>query len=121
MDQPFENDIKEQVMKAAEELIREARYTRPGDLFVLGCSTSEVMGEVIGQGSNERIGEIIIESLLPVMKRHELHLAVQGCEHINRALVVEREIMLRDNLEEVNVLPALHAGGACSIDRKSVV
>lgn len=115
MDQQLENDIREQIMKAAEELIREARYTRPGDLFVLGCSTSEVMGEVIGQGSNERIGEVIIESLLPVMKKHELHLAVQGCEHINRSLVVEREIMLRDDLEEVNVLPALHAGGACSM------
>ncbi|NLA96105.1 MAG: TIGR01440 family protein [Clostridiaceae bacterium] len=107
--------IRRDLVSAAEELIKEALYTRPGDLFVLGCSTSEVMGEAIGKGSNLEVGEVIIEALLPVIRGHKLHLAVQGCEHINRALVVEREIMLRDDLEEVNVIPELHAGGACSM------
>ncbi len=101
--------------RVVEELIKEARHSRPGDLFVLGCSTSEVVGETIGKGSNMETGEAIIKALLPVIRRHKLHLAVQGCEHINRALVVEREIMLRDDLEEVNVIPRLHAGGACSM------
>ncbi|NLB28220.1 MAG: TIGR01440 family protein [Clostridiaceae bacterium] len=107
--------IRHELAAAAEELIKEAPYTRPGGLFVLGCSTSEVIGVAIGKGSNRDVGEAIIEVLLPVIRRHKLHLAVQGCEHINRALVVEREIMLRHDLEEVNVIPQLHAGGACSM------
>ncbi len=107
--------IRRDLERAAEELIREARYTRAGDIFVLGCSTSEVIGLTIGQGSNQEIGTLIVASLLPVVRRHGLYLAVQGCEHINRSLVIEREILLRDRLEEVNVRPALHAGGACAV------
>ncbi|HHX29804.1 MAG TPA: TIGR01440 family protein [Clostridiaceae bacterium] len=107
--------LKENLEAAAEELIREARYSKPGDLFVLGCSTSEVLGLAIGKGSSEETGRLIIENLLPVIRRHGLYLAVQGCEHINRALVVERDYLLAHDLEEVNVLPALHAGGAASM------
>ncbi|HPX93179.1 MAG TPA: TIGR01440 family protein [Bacillota bacterium] len=108
-------EIRRQVEKAAEELIREARYSKEGDLFVLGCSTSEVAGQMIGKASNQDVGKAIIETLLPLLRRHGLHLAVQGCEHINRALAVEREVMLDYDLEEVNVVPQLHAGGACSM------
>lgn len=112
----FDHDIlRRDLATAAEELILEAHNSRPGDLFVLGCSTSEILGVQIGKGSSEEIGELIIETLLPVLQRHGFNLAVQGCEHINRSLVVERKIMLRDRLEEVNVIPALHAGGACSV------
>ena len=107
--------IRRQVEEAAEAVIREARYTREGDLFVLGCSSSEVVGAAIGKASSQEVGQAIIQAILPVIQRHKLHLAVQGCEHINRALVVERAIMLRDDLEEVNVIPQLHAGGACSM------
>ncbi len=107
--------IKKQISDAAQELIREARYSRSGDIFVLGCSTSEVLGLQIGKGSSQEVGSLIIETLIPVVKAHGLHLAVQGCEHINRSLVVERDVMLQNRLEEVNVVPALHAGGACSV------
>lgn len=110
-----DHEISQALSQAAEELIHEARHTKIGDIFVLGCSTSEVLGMAIGKGSNEAMGALIIRSLLPVIEKHQLKLAVQGCEHINRSLVVEREIMLRDDLEEVNVIPALHAGGACSM------
>ncbi len=107
--------IKKQISDAAEEIIREARYSRSGDIFVLGCSTSEVLGLQIGKGSSQEVGSLIIETLIPVVKAHGFHLAVQGCEHINRSLVVERDVMLQNRLEEVNVVPALHAGGACSV------
>lgn len=107
--------IKEQVARAAAELIAEARYSRPGDLFVLGCSTSEVIGQAIGKASSEEVGQAIIQALLPVVLDHGFQLAVQGCEHINRSLVVERAVMIREDLEEVNVLPRLHAGGAASM------
>ena len=107
--------IRRDLRAACQELISEARYTRPGDLFVLGCSTSEILGQAIGQASNQELGQLVIESLLPLVRRHQLHLAVQGCEHINRALVLERQVMLDRDLEEVSVIPALHAGGACSM------
>jgi len=107
--------IRKQVTDAAEELIKEAHYTRHGDIFVLGCSTSEVLGIQIGKGSSQEVGSLIIETLIPIVKTHGLNLAVQGCEHINRSLVVERNVMLQNRLEEVNVVPALHAGGACSV------
>ncbi len=107
--------IKKQLTDAVEELIKEARYSRPGDIFVLGCSTSEVLGLRIGKGSSQEAGSLIISTLIPLIKAYGFFLAVQGCEHINRSLVVERVVMLRDQLEEVNVIPALHAGGACSV------
>lgn len=107
--------IKADLERALDELVREARYSRPGDLFVLGCSSSEILGQKIGQGSSQEAGHLVVATLLPLLGRHGFHLAVQGCEHINRSLVVDRSLMVRDRLEEVNVVPALHAGGAAAM------
>ena len=115
MDTKFLEDIKTAVKNAAEEVIAEAKYSHPGDFFVLGGSSSEILGEQIGKGSSQEVGSAVIEALLPVIRKHGFQLAVQGCEHINRALVVEREAMRNHDLEEVNVLPQLHAGGAMSV------
>ena len=86
-----------------------------GDIFVLGCSSSEVMGGVIGQNSSQEVGVVIIKALVDVLQKRGIYLAVQGCEHLNRALVVERELALEKGLEIVSVLPTLDAGGACSV------
>jgi len=86
-----------------------------GDLFVLGCSTSEVAGGQIGKDSNLDVGEVIIKTLLANLTPKGINLAVQGCEHINRSLVVEKSVAKHNNLEVVSVVPALHAGGAASI------
>ncbi len=110
-----EGAIRKALQSACEELIAEAVFSREGDFFVLGCSTSEILGIRIGQGSSMATGELVIDTLLSVIREHGFHLAVQCCEHLNRALVVERDIMLRDRLEEVNAVPALHAGGACAL------
>lgn len=107
--------IKEDLTLALEDLVKEARHSRPGDLFILGCSSSEVLGHRIGKGSSEEVGELIIQSLLPLLKAHGFQLAVQACEHLNRALVVEREVMEALDLEEVNAVPALDAGGAAAL------
>lgn len=107
--------IKDQVIQAAEDLVEEAKYSKPGDIFVLGGSSSEISGEQIGKGSRQELGDAVIEALLTVTKKYGFHLAVQGCEHINRALVVEREVMEEFDLEEVNVIPQLHAGGAFTV------
>ncbi len=107
-------DIKKIVREAAEELLEKSGI-QAGEIFVLGASTSEVKGLVIGKASSTEVGEAIVETLLEVLRPKGIYLAVQGCEHINRALVIEREALEKYNLEEVTVIPALHAGGACSM------
>lgn len=107
--------IKEEAAEAARELVQEAVYSRPGNFFILGCSTSEVHGQTIGKASNKEIGRVIVEAILAVCEEHGLYLAVQGCEHINRALVVERAAAEAHHLLEVNVIPQFDAGGAASV------
>lgn len=88
---------------------------RKGDLFVLGCTTSEIVGGHIGKNSSQEVGQWVIKTLLDILKPAGIQLAVQGCEHLNRALVVERSVAEAKNFEIVEVRPALHAGGACSV------
>ncbi|MGT2934170.1 TIGR01440 family protein [Streptococcus catagoni] len=83
-----------------------------GQIFVLGLSSSEVIGGRIGKNSSLEIGQIIVRVILEELSNRGIYLAVQGCEHINRALVVEKKIALQKDLEIVNVLPTLHAGGS---------
>ena len=97
-----------------QEVLAKAQL-KAGDIFVLGCSTSEIAGGVIGKNSSQEIGEWVVETLLAILSERQIFLAVQGCEHLNRALVVERAAQERYNLEEVAVVPQLHAGGACSV------
>lgn len=85
-----------------------------GSVFVLGCSTSEIIGERIGSHSTLAVGEMIVSTLLQKLKERKLFLAVQGCEHINRALVVERQVAERFGFEIVTVVPSLQAGGAAA-------
>lgn len=84
-------------------------------ILILGCSTSEVLGHRIGQGSSMAVAEVLLPPLLERVHQQGLFLAVQGCEHINRALVVEAACLDHYRLEEVTVLPALHAGGAMTV------
>ncbi|MHC5188187.1 TIGR01440 family protein [Enterococcus cecorum] len=109
---------KEQLIRELTTITREVlakARLKAGDIFVLGCSTSEIAGGVIGKNSSKEIGEWVVETLLAILSEQQIFLAVQGCEHLNRALVVERAAQERYNLEEVAVVPQLHAGGACSV------
>ena len=83
-----------------------------GDIFVLGLSSSEVVGGHIGQNSSLEVGQVIVKTILDILEEKGIFLAVQGCEHLNRALVVERSLAKKKDLEIVNVLPTLHAGGS---------
>lgn len=83
-----------------------------GDIFVLGLSSSEVVGGRIGQNSSLEVGQVIVKTILDILEEKDIFLAVQGCEHLNRALVVERALANKKDLEIVNVLPTLHAGGS---------
>lgn len=103
--------IREQAAEAARLLIQ-AAAPKGGELCVIGCSTSEVVGERIGSASNADVAKAIMAGLLPVLREAGVYVAVQGCEHINRSLCVERDCMERYHLAEVWVEPWLHAGGA---------
>ncbi|MEG1523897.1 MAG: TIGR01440 family protein [Clostridia bacterium] len=104
-------EITNSARRAAEILV-ESGHPKIGEIFVVGCSTSEVMGKRIGSASNEDAAAAIMDGILPIIMEAGLHLAVQGCEHINRALCVPRVCMERYDLQEVWVRPWLHAGGA---------
>ena len=108
------NDIAINVKKGLVELLNVADL-EPEDIVVLGCSTSEIQGEKIGKHSNLDIGRVVIKTVLSVLKPLKLHLAVQGCEHLNRALVIERTVAKQNGFEQVTVYPSLHAGGAGQI------
>lgn len=85
---------------------------KKGQIFVLGLSSSEVIGGVIGKNSSREIGQVIVKTILEACTQRGVYLAVQGCEHLNRALVLERDVAEQKGLEIVNVLPSLHAGGS---------
>lgn len=92
--------------------IVERSAIKKGQIFVLGLSSSEVAGGLIGKNSSSEIGEVIVKTILDVLNERGIYLAVQGCEHLNRALTVERELAEKKELEIVNVIPNLHAGGS---------
>ncbi len=112
--------IKEQMKAALSELMEAAKDNiKPGDILVIGCSSSEIMGKCIGTGSSEEAACAVMDVLLPTVREYGLFLAVQCCEHLNRALVVERACMEKYDLNQVWVMPQLHAGGAMAMQAMS--
>lgn len=103
--------IEQQAKAAAEELL-EAAQLKPGQIVVVGCSTSEVRGAKIGSFGSEEIAESILSGLLAACQRYQVRLAIQCCEHLNRALVVTRSTMEQYRLDEVSVRPVAKAGGS---------
>lgn len=111
----FMLDLESQIKKDLAAVVlewTESGYLKQGDLFVIGCSTSEVAGEHIGTSGSEQIGQFIFETLEDLKSQTGIQLVFQCCEHLNRALVVERETMIHHKLEEVSVIPQPHAGGS---------
>lgn len=107
----FLHDITAQTREAMESLLSQAKC-KPGDLVVVGCSSSEVLGSKIGTASSPEVAQAILDGLLPVLSQHGLRLAAQCCEHLNRALIVERSTADAFGYEAVNVVPQPKAGGS---------
>ena len=95
---------------ALMEEIGEKANLQKGHIFVVGCSTSEVIGSTIGTNSSPEIAGVIFKALLEYAKKKEIYLAFQCCEHLNRAIVVEKEAL--PHAETVNVVPQPKAGGS---------
>ena len=111
--------VKTDAVAAVREYCREVPLL-PGQLLVVGCSTSEVGGSRIGSAGSLAIADVILQALLSELLPLQVSLAVQCCEHLNRTLVVERSVMEFYRLEEVCVYPAPHAGGslaACAMQK----
>jgi len=104
-------ELRRQAAAAAEELCRTARLTA-GQTVVVGCSTSEITGERIGSSSSPEAADAVVSGLMDVFAPRGIRLAAQCCEHLNRALIVERETAAALGLEIVNVVPMPKAGGA---------
>lgn len=107
--QPEFNTIRDDIVKATEELCEVAKLTRD-QILVVGCSTSEVCGSKIGTDSAPEVGCILVEAILSVLRPRGIYLAAQCCEHLNRAIIIERSAV--PALEQVNVIPAPKAGGS---------
>ena len=105
------NKIQQQTATVVTELLDVAGL-RPGDLLVVGCSSSEVAGEKIGTHSSMEVAGAVVEALLPVLRERGVCLAAQCCEHLNRALIVEAETAQKNGWPAVNVLPQPKAGGS---------
>jgi uncharacterized protein (TIGR01440 family) len=104
--------IKEsEQFKELLDSLQESADFAPGSLIVLGASSSEVLGEVIGTGTSAPLAAALLPVILDWAKKHGLLIAVQCCEHINRSLVVEKTCAERFGLEAVSVVPRPGAGG----------
>ena len=103
--------IKKQAETAVRELI-EVAALKKGDLLVIGCSSSEIVGEHIGKGSSLEAARAVFEGIYPILQEKGIFLAAQCCEHLNRALIVENEYAEAHGLEVVTVRPMPKAGGS---------
>ena len=108
-------ELKNEIFRtldAAVDALCKAGSIQPGGVIVLGCSTSEVAGARIGKGSVPELGEVIAEAMLAACAAHSVNAAFQCCEHLNRALIMERAAAEKRGYEAVCVVPQVKAGGS---------
>lgn len=104
-------EIAAQARTAVNELIEIAKLSE-GDLFVIGCSSSEIGGHKIGSDSSVEIGQTVFNAVHSVLKEKGIYLAAQCCEHLNRAIILEKEAARKYGLTIVNAVPQPKAGGS---------
>ena len=103
--------ITEQARAAVTGLL-DAANLKAGDIFVVGCSSSEVLGGRIGKASSLEAAQAVFEGIYPVLKERGIWLAAQCCEHLNRALIVESACAGQYGYDPVCVVPQPKAGGS---------
>ena len=103
------DEIRRQAAQAAALLCEKANL-HAGQLVVVGCSTSEICGSRIGSDSRPEVANVVFDAIYGELKSRGIDLAAQCCEHLNRALIVERAAA--GNADVVNVVPQPKAGGS---------
>ena len=103
--------IKHDATIAVTELLDVAKL-QAGDLLVIGCSSSEMVGEKIGTHSSLDAANALVDAILPLLNERGVAIAVQCCEHLNRAIVTDADTARRYGYEPVNVVPQPKAGGS---------
>jgi len=104
-------ELKQAAASAAKEIIETAKLVE-GDILVVGCSSSEVVGKKIGSDSNENVAAALFEGIWEEAKNANVYLVAQCCEHLNRALIMEEAAAKAYGLARVNVVPQKKAGGS---------
>ena len=111
MTEAFKQQIETEARQAVTELLAQANLKK-GDVFVVGCSSSEIVGGHIGKDSSLEAAQAVYAGIAPVLAENGIWLAAQCCEHLNRAIILEREAAEKYGWEEVCVVPRPHAGGS---------
>lgn len=104
-------NIKSQANQVINELI-EISGIKSGELLVIGCSSSEVAGGIIGKASSMDAAKAVFDGIYPILNEKRIYLAAQCCEHLNRAIIIEQSAAQKFGLEIVNVMPQPKAGGS---------
>lgn len=103
--------IQNEAKRAVTELLA-ASGLSAGQILVVGCSSSEIVGETIGHGSSFETANAVFEAIYPLLQEKGIYLAAQCCEHLNRAIIVERACAEQYGLDPVCVVPYPKAGGS---------
>lgn len=103
------DEIRQQAVLAAQTLCEKAKL-HAGNIVVVGCSTSEICGSRIGTDSQPEVAQVVFDAIYGVLSKKGIYLAAQCCEHLNRAIITEREAA--PNADPVNVVPQPKAGGS---------
>lgn len=103
--------IAQQTRDVFNELMEQANM-QAEEILVVGCSSSEISSHKIGSYSSSEIGECVFKTLYACCKERKIYLAAQCCEHLNRAIIIEKEAAKRYMLPMVNAVPKLKAGGS---------
>lgn len=105
------NEIEKQARAAVTELL-DIAHLQSGDILVVGCSSSEICGKKIGSASSEETADAVFGAIYPVLKDKGIYLAAQCCEHLNRAIILEKAAAEKYGLPIVNAVPQPKAGGS---------
>ena len=111
VDTAFEEKIRKDVETVIEEILATTSLKK-GDILVVGCSSSEILGSKIGKGSSFEAARTVFNVIYPKLCERGIYLAAQCCEHLNRALIVEAECAEKYGYEPVAVVPQPKAGGS---------
>jgi uncharacterized protein (TIGR01440 family) len=114
-DLEVDDKLKEELVSSAERLINELFEKidlKSDSILVIGCSSSEILGNNIGKGSSYAAAKLVFDVFYPIIKEKGIFLAAQCCEHLNRALIVERKCAEKYGYDPVAVIPQPKAGGS---------